>query len=178
MLLTLEIVKFFQGIFMEWEHRMYYVEQDLPANVQSCNLNEELGQVEYIFSDKTGTLTCNQMIFRKFTTGPFSYGSNEDGVSTVYSDKAAPMNNVNVFDEHTIFSQLNSPSCKHFPFLKSFLLHLALCNTVVIDPKTGKYNASSPDELALIMAAKHFGAELVSKDEENVITIRFQKEEY
>jgi magnesium-transporting ATPase (P-type) len=54
---------------------MYDLNQDMPAAVQSSNLNEELGQIEFIFSDKTGTLTCNIMEFKKFTAGPFSYGT-------------------------------------------------------------------------------------------------------
>ena len=50
---------------------------------------------------------------------------------------------------------------------------MALCHTIVIDERTGKYNASSPDELALVNAAKFFGAEFLKRDEENNMIIRF-----
>lgn len=50
-------------------------------------------------------------------------------------------------------------------------MHLALCHTVIIDPRKGTYNASSPDELALVEGAKELGFEFVSLDTESVLTI-------
>ena len=47
----------------------------MEARVQSSNLNEQLGMVQYIFSVKTGTLTQNIMEFKRFSAGEVSYGS-------------------------------------------------------------------------------------------------------
>lgn len=57
LIVSLEMVKFVQGIFIENDWMMYDETKDMQASCQSSNLNEELGMVNYIFSDKTGTLT-------------------------------------------------------------------------------------------------------------------------
>lgn len=58
--------------------------------------------------------------------------------------------------------------------LESVLLHLALCHSIVVDDRSGRYTASSPDELALVNAAKFFGAEFLRRDEENILHITWQ----
>jgi len=54
------------------------------------------------------------------------------------------------------------------------MLHLALCHTIILDERTGKYNASSPDELALVNAAKFFGVEFKKRDEDNNMVVDFK----
>ena len=53
---------------------MYCEVTDTPARAKTSNLNEELGQIQYIFTDKTGTLTQNVMVFRKASIAGVRYG--------------------------------------------------------------------------------------------------------
>lgn len=64
LIITLEIAKIVQGYFMVLDVEMFSKVRQKFAKAGSVSLNEELGQVDYIFSDKTGTLTCNKMKFK------------------------------------------------------------------------------------------------------------------
>ena len=69
------MIKYIQGMFISWDITIYDRETRTPAKVQTSTLNEELGQVKFIFSDKTGTLTKNYMEFKKMSIGNFTYGT-------------------------------------------------------------------------------------------------------
>ena len=98
------MVKFAQGILISKDPKMYTKATDIWTNVQSSNLNEELGQIEYIFSDKTGTLTCNVMEFRNLVTPSASYGDRID--DDFVSPSREKINNVN-FKDKTLLEDLN-----------------------------------------------------------------------
>ena len=159
LLVTLEMVKFIQAIFISWDLDLYYEEIDMPAGVQSSNLNEELGQIHYLFSDKTGTLTCNVMEFKKLTIKGRTYGTDQ---RTPLSSKIPYVDFVD-------------PSFnKKSPEASEFLMHLACCHTILSEEKDGviEYKASSPDELALVNAAKYFGYEFLGRDGDQRIELK------
>jgi P-type E1-E2 ATPase len=56
-MVSLEMVKFMQGLIINKDKHMKSESTGISAHVNSSNLNEELGEISYIFSDKTGTLT-------------------------------------------------------------------------------------------------------------------------
>lgn len=69
--ISIEFVRTAQAAFIYWDHRMKYVRNGITTRTtaRSWNLSDDLGQIEYIFSDKTGTLTQNCMIFRQCSVG-------------------------------------------------------------------------------------------------------------
>jgi phospholipid-translocating ATPase len=64
---------------------MYDEDTDQPAEANTSDLNEDLGQVEYLFSDKTGTLTQNVMVFKQFSIDDVIYEEREGKIFQVGS---------------------------------------------------------------------------------------------
>jgi phospholipid-translocating ATPase len=72
--ISLEIIRSCQAFFIYSDTFMYYEKLDYPCTPKSWNISDDLGQIEYIFSDKTGTLTQNVMEFKKCTINGVPYG--------------------------------------------------------------------------------------------------------
>lgn len=185
---SIEIVKVLQTIFINQDINMYYEEGDKPAHARTSNLNEELGQVDTILSDKTGTLTCNSMEFIKCSVAGTAYGR---GVTEVErsmdrikgspvvkesvngkdtTDSKSPIKGFNFKDERIMNGNWVNES--HADVIQKFLRVLAICHTAIpeVDEDTGKvsYEAESPDEAAFVIAARELGFEFFIRTQTSI----------
>ncbi|KAL9325426.1 hypothetical protein ACSQ67_006071 [Phaseolus vulgaris] len=169
---SIEMIKFIQSTqFINKDLSMYHAETNTPALARTSNLNEELGQVEYVFSDKTGTLTRNLMEFFKCSIGGEVYGNGVTEIERGLAERSGMKIEENTsskavhergfnFDDARLMrgawrNEPNPDVCKEF------FRCLAICHTVLPEgdesPEKIRYQAASPDEAALVIAAKHFG---------------------
>ncbi|XP_047954399.1 probable phospholipid-transporting ATPase 8 [Salvia hispanica] len=191
---SIEIVKVLQVIFINQDTDMYHEETDRPASAKTSNLNEELGLVDTIFTDKTGTLTCNSMEFVKCSIAGVAYGRGlteveralakrrggalddsevTSSASTQSDDGMAPGKSVkgfNFHDDRVMNGQwVNEP---HADMIQKFFRVLALCHTAIpeVDEDANEilYEAESPDEAAFVIAARELGFEMYERSQSHI----------
>ncbi|XP_076258648.1 ATPase phospholipid transporting 8B isoform X2 [Rhynchophorus ferrugineus] len=163
---SVEVIRFVQSFLINWDEKMYYKKNNTYAKARTTTLNEELGQIEYIFSDKTGTLTQNIMTFNKCSIGGNCYGDVIDqrtGDVIEITEDTEPLDfsfNANYEPEFRFYDKnlLEAVRRREKDTFLFFRL-LALCHTVMSENREGKleYQAQSPDEAALVSAARNFG---------------------
>ncbi|NXT53522.1 AT8B2 ATPase, partial [Pluvianellus socialis] len=177
---SVEIIRLGNSFYIDWDRKMYYQVNDTPAQARTTTLNEELGQIKYIFSDKTGTLTQNIMCFNKCSINGKSYGDvydmsgqrieineNTEKVDFSYNQLADPKF---AFYDHSL---VEAVKLNDVPTHRFFRL-LSLCHTVMPEEKKEGnlvYQAQSPDEGALVTAARNFGFVFRARTPETITVV-------
>ncbi|CAD0027863.1 unnamed protein product [Aureobasidium pullulans] len=197
--ISLEIVRTAQAFFIYSDTFMYYAPVDYPCTPKSWNISDDLGQIEYIFSDKTGTLTQNVMEFKKVTINGVPYGEaytealagmqKRQGIDTdvegakareqiargkvkMLEDLRKIHNNPYLLDENVTFvapDYISDLTANEY-----FMLVLALCHTVITertpgDPPKLEFKAQSPDEAALVATARDCGFTVLGRSNDGII---------
>uniref|UniRef100_A0A8C2XLI5 Phospholipid-transporting ATPase n=1 Tax=Cyclopterus lumpus TaxID=8103 RepID=A0A8C2XLI5_CYCLU len=175
---SVEIIRLGNSFYIDWDGKMYHAANDTPAEARTTTLNEELGQIQYVFSDKTGTLTQNIMTFNKCSVNGKSYGEvtdsceHTDKVDFSFNSLADPRF---VFHDHSLVEAVKLEN----PEVHAFFRLLALCHTVMAEEKReGElfYLAQSPDEGALVTAARNFGFVFRSRTPDSVSIVEMGRQ--
>lgn len=123
MYVSVELQKFLGSLFFGWDVQLYDEATNQCAKCNTSDLNEELGQVQYLFTDKTGTLTENDMQFRQCSINGSCYIERAGHLSPIELDQELDDDNQSV----ELLMELNED-------IENFLFALALCHTAQIAP--------------------------------------------
>ncbi|KAL3847179.1 hypothetical protein ACJMK2_018103 [Sinanodonta woodiana] len=173
---TVELQKFVGSMYFGWDIEMYDEAGNQPAKANTSDINEELGQVEYLFTDKTGTLTENDMQFRQCSVNGVRY--EEVGGMLCQANEGQPQ-----------------PVARFSEKLEDLFVVLCLCHTLRVDyPEAARmgvtdmyssdgfdydYQASSPDEKAFVEASRRYGIVYHGKHDDRLqITVRGEMRRY
>ncbi|XP_055682408.1 phospholipid-transporting ATPase VA isoform X2 [Lutzomyia longipalpis] len=145
---TIELCKILQVYHIHNNVDLYDPHTNKRSECRAMNITEELGQVQYIFSDKTGTLTENKMIFRRCTVNGIDYNHPPSELEKQYLKPGSPV--PPVIANPTLFEDMTATLGDRVTYTSSaqriqeFLLVLAICNTVVVSatPHRDLMNAS------------------------------------
>ncbi|GAA0158619.1 primary active transporter [Lithospermum erythrorhizon] len=182
--ISMELVRLGQAYFMIQDSNMYDETSNSRFQCRALNINEDLGQIKYVFSDKTGTLTENKMEFQCASIGGVDYrgrtspdGDEVRGYSVAVEGQTfRPKMRVKVNPELLTVLR-NGSHTDEGRHVHNFFLALAACNTIVplstetSDPSTKlvEYQGESPDEQALAYAAAAYGYMLIERTSGHII---------
>ncbi|CDW75337.1 p-type atpase [Stylonychia lemnae] len=168
----IEVLKLGVATFISKDLMMFDKETDCFARCRNSDLIEELGRNFCMMTIYDRPSRDGMVIFTKMRYNlEFQINQqeeNKDGMAV------SGIKEIRNFFREEIDERKQLGEKATYPYVTEFLINLALCNTVVCDPNRSKkeesYKASSPDELALVKAAKSFGVQLVSR-QHNKITL-------
>ncbi|UZJ51883.1 hypothetical protein CBS101457_001203 [Exobasidium rhododendri] len=178
--------------------RQIMTDAEIPGTiVRTSTLPEELGRIEYLLSDKTGTLTQNVMELKKLHMGTMSYGwdtmdevARQLALALEQQQREQNAGNTSGLLSPSSTSKTNSVSAGAMfgargrrdlsVRVKDVVLALALCHNVTPvnnEDGTVTYQASSPDEVAIINWTESVGLALISRDR-NSMKLRSVEDEH
>ncbi|UPL01140.1 hypothetical protein LCI18_012074 [Fusarium solani-melongenae] len=166
----LEGIKIGQMNLVNNDVHLYDEKSDTPARVNTTNNLDDLGQIGYLFTDKTGTLTDNIMNVRKLSVAGTSW-LHQNCPALERSPTAKLDAEAGELTTRHLLEHVDSDSQGPFAFhVNRFILAMALCHTCLpISTESGEidFQASSPDELALVRAAQEMGYSVVNRSPES-----------